>query len=184
MNTIHAGTTADALESHLAGNRERLLAFIRSKVSDPVVAEDILQDSLLKAIEAAPDLEDEDKLVSWFYQIVRNAITDHYRRAATASKYEERYAQEADTQIAPEDEAVICSCFRELLPTLKDEYRELIEAMELGNEDTKEMADHLGITRNNLKVRRYRARQQLKERLEETCQTCAEHGCIDCTCKR
>lgn len=44
------------------------------------------------------------------------------------------------------------------------------------------MAEHLGITRNNLKVRRYRARQQLRERLEETCQACAEQGCLDCTC--
>ena len=176
-------TTTDALESHLADNRERLLAFIRSKVSDPTMAEDILQGSLLKAIEAAPDLKDEDKFVSWFYQIVRNAITDHYRRAATASKYQEKYVLEAETEVTPEDEAVICSCFRELLPTLKDEYRELVEAMELGNENTKEMAEHLGITRNNLKVRRYRARQQLKDRLEETCRTCAEHGCLDCTCQ-
>ena len=27
-------------------------------------------------------------------------------------------------------------------------------------------------------------RQQLRQRLEETCRTCAEHGCLDCTCGR
>ena len=49
-------------------------------------------------------------------------------------------------------------------------------------EDDYRVAERLDITRNNLKVRHHRARQQLRERLEETCRTCATHGCIDCTC--
>lgn len=171
------------LESHLTSNRDKLLAFVRSKVEDSVRAEEILQESLLKAIEAAPDLEDEEKLVSWFYQIVRNAITDHYRRQQTKKKNVKQYAQEKDFDVTPEDEETICSCFRELLPTLKEEYREVIEAVELGDKSAEQMAERLGITRNNVNVRRYRARQKLKERLEETCRTCAEHGCLDCTCQ-
>ncbi len=80
---------------------------------------------------------------------------------------------------------MICECFEDLLPTLKAEYAELIEAMDLGGATTEEMTARLDITPNNLKVRHHRARQQLRERLEETCRTCAEHGgCVDCTCKR
>jgi len=45
------------------------------------------------------------------------------------------------------------------------------------------VAKELGITPNNLKVRRHRARQQLRERLEEVCRTCAKHGCLDCSCE-
>ncbi len=172
------------VEEELLGQREKLLAFLRKKVSDPIVAEDILQESLLKAVQAAPDLKDEDKLVPWFYRILNNAVIDHYRKKGTEGKYMDQYALEADTRVEPEDEAMICACFRELIPTLKPEYAELIEAMELGDEDSEVMAEHLGITRNNLKVRRYRARQQLRERVEEACHACCTggEGYMDCTC--
>ena len=46
-----------------------------------------------------------------------------------------------------------------------------------------DLADRLGITKNNLKVRRHRAHRQLRERVEQTCRSCAAHGCVDCTCR-
>jgi DNA-directed RNA polymerase specialized sigma24 family protein len=78
----------------------------------------------------------------------------------------------------------LCECFRELIPTLKPEYAALIERLELAEGDPAEVAGELNISRNNLKVRRHRARQALRERLEQTCRLCAEHACLDCTCKR
>lgn len=44
------------------------------------------------------------------------------------------------------------------------------------------LAGELGRNANNLRVRHHRARQQLRERLEQTCRLCAKHGCLDCTC--
>jgi RNA polymerase sigma-70 factor (ECF subfamily) len=172
----------DAIESKLLERREELLGFIRSKVSDLHAAEDILHDSLLKAMGALDRLNDEEKLVAWFYQIVRNAIIDRRRRQQTQAKYVDAYAQEADLYETPEERKSVCQCFRELIPALKDEYQEMIETMELGDAESAQVAEELGITTNNLKVRRYRARQQLKERLEVSCGECAERGCVECTC--
>lgn len=70
------------------------------------------------------------------------------------------------------------------MPTLKPEYAALIEELELTDSDPARVAERLGITLNNLKVRRHRARQALRKRLEETCRTCAEHRCLNCTCGR
>jgi len=172
----------DAIESKLLEHREKLLGFIRSKVSDPQAAEDILHDSLIKAMGALAQLEDEDKLVAWFYQIVRNAIIDRQRRHQTQANYVEKYAHEVELHETPEERAEVCQCFRELIPTLKDEYREMIDRMELGEAESAKVAEELGITTNNLKVRRHRARQQLKKRLEERCGACAARGCVECTC--
>jgi len=183
-------TATHTLEQYLLENRSRLLAFIQARVSDPDLAEDILHESLLKALHAAPTLREQDKLVSWFYQIIRHAITDGYRRRQRASTHRKQYAEAIQTQelpqelVDPDDEAVLCACFQALIPTLKPEYAALIERIELGDEDPAAAAERLGLTRNNLKVRRHRARQQLRQRLEETCRTCAEHGCLDCTCRR
>jgi len=166
----------------LLDHRAKLLAFVRGKISNPALAEDILQDSLLKALRAAPELRDEENLVPWFYRILNNAIIDYYRRRATASKYRAAYSEEAEPAVEPEDEAALCVCFRELIPTLKPEYAGLIEELELSGGDPAQAARRLGLTRNNLKVRRHRARQALRQRLEETCRLCAKHGCLDCTC--
>jgi len=171
-----------SLESRLLEHREKLLGFVRSRVSDRQAAEDILHDSLIKAMGSFEQLDDEEKLVAWFYQILRNAIIDRQRRQKTQEKYVDQYAREAELVETPEERANVCQCFRELIPTLKDEYQEMIETMELGEVAAEELAAELGITTNNLNVRRHRARKQLKGRLEETCGACAARGCLDCTC--
>ncbi|MBT8336514.1 MAG: sigma-70 family RNA polymerase sigma factor [Gemmatimonadetes bacterium] len=172
-----------AVEALFVENHARLLGFVRSKVDDADLAEDILQDGLLKALRAAPDVRDQERLAPWFFRIVRNAITDAYRRSGARSRALQRVAvSEVEEPPTPEDEARLCDCFRALLPTLKSEYAELIEAMDLDGVAPETMAQALGLTMNNLKVRRHRARRQLRRRLATTCGVCAEHGCTDCSC--
>jgi RNA polymerase sigma factor (sigma-70 family) len=182
----HAGHVhaPDEVAAHVMQSRRALVGYIRGKVSDPDLAEDIFQDSLLKAIRNAPELRDEARLMPWFFRIVNNAITDHYRHKAVTPKYLEAYSHEIETSIAPEEHALICQCINAVIPTLKPEYAELIAELEIGDGDAAAVAERLGITRNNLKVRRHRARTQLREKLEETCRSCATHGCLDCSCAR
>ena len=171
------------IEARLLDARNQFLGYIRKRIDDPEFAEDILQDSLLRAIRAAPDLRDEERLIPWFYRVLQNAIVDAYRRRGV----ERAHVVAADApEIAaePEDDSELCRCFERLIPTLKSEYADVIEAIELGRESPDAAADRLGITPNNLKVRRHRARQALRRKLEETCRTCADHGCLDCTCGR
>ena len=49
---------------------------------------------------------------------------------------------------------------------------------------TKAYAEQKGLSSNNAAVRVFRAREALKKRVIESCGTCAEHGCVNCTCKR
>ncbi len=173
----------EPVEEVLLHHRARLLGFIQKRVTDPDLAEDVLQEGLLKALRSADDLRDEERLLPWFYRILNNAIIDTYRKRATEMRYLESYAREMEVEATPEHDAALCACFRELLPSLKPEYAELIDRLELNPGDPGQVAVQLNIQPNNLKVRRHRARQALKQRLEETCRTCAIHGCLDCTCR-
>jgi len=170
------------LKQALLDSRDRFLGYVRKRVADPDLAEDILQDSLLRAVQAAPDLRQQDRLIPWFYSVLHNAIVDAYRRRGVAR---ERVVLLDGVDVAdePEDVALVCACFEPLIETLKPEYAELIRAVELGSERPEDAARRLRVTPNNLKVRRHRARQALRQRLERTCRTCAEHGCLDCTCR-
>lgn len=161
--------------------RNRLLAYARQKTGDPELAEDVLQESMLKALRSAPKLRDQERLLAWFYRILNNTIIDHFRaQSRKAALIAELSVQQPDASL----DAELCACFVELLPSLKPGEASLIEQLELsgGNPDT--IAKRLGVSRSTLKVRRHRARQSLRRRLEETCRVCATHGCLDCTCKR
>lgn len=177
MESIDATISAELLH-----HRQQLLGFARRKLADPDLAEDVFQDSLLKALRAAPDLRDRDKLLPWFYRILNNAIAETYRRRQVEEKSLQRFGYEQELAADEEETRALCVCFRALIPTLKPEYAELIDSLDLAGGDPAQVAARLGITANNLKVRRHRARLALRRRLEESCRLCAEHGCLDCTC--
>lgn len=177
-------STEHKVEPALIEAQGALLGYVRKKVGDEGVAEDILQESIIKAIKGAPSLREEEKILAWFYRILDNSITDYFRRR----RFERRHFEPIDDEetggaVPPEDFTRICSCIRLLLSSMNSDYAMLIEELELAEGDPAEVAERLGITRNNLKVRRHRARAQLRERLERACRACAEHGCLDCSCK-
>ena len=174
----------DELVKLLLEGRDRLLSFIAARVSDRDLAEDILQESLLRALKAAPDLRDADRLAPWFIRIIRNAILDHHRRRGTRSSAMERFEHEVEREVTQEEIAAVCACFEEVLPGMKDSYAELIRRLDLAEDPAALVSENLGLTRGNLKVRHHRARRQLRERLEIICRSCADHGCLDCSCRK
>jgi RNA polymerase sigma factor (sigma-70 family) len=173
----------DSVEDVLLNNRGKLLGFIQARVGDADLAEDVLQDGLLRAIRAADSLKNEEKLIPWFYRILNNAIIDTYRRKEVENRYLEEFAHQEELQLSDQDETAACECLRSLLSSLKPEYGDLIETLELSGGSLEQVAQRLNISRNTLKVRRHRARQALRQQLEDTCRTCAVHGCLDCTCQ-
>ena len=175
----------DALATTLLSNLAAFQAFARRRLGDEQLAADAVQESLFRALQADHEVSDDDNLVAWFYRILRNVLTDLHRRRAAQGRALERYA--TDAAIArelddPQVEQVACACFRELLPTLRPEYARALQLSDLDGQPAETVAENLGISKNNLKVRLHRARRQLRERLEQTCKMCATHGCLDCTC--
>src|SRR5215216_2509355 len=58
---------------------DRLRAFIARRVGSTTDAEDILHDGFLRIHRHADSLQRRERLVSWLFQITRNAIADFYR---------------------------------------------------------------------------------------------------------
>jgi RNA polymerase sigma-70 factor (ECF subfamily) len=67
--------------------------------------------------------------------------------------------------------------------TLKPEYADALQAIEVGGIPVKSFAEQKGLSATNAGVRVFRAREALKKRVTGSCGTCAEHGCVDCTCR-
>lgn len=162
---------------------ERFLRFLASRVEDAATAEDILQAAYVKAMEHGSEIRDDESTVAWFYRILRNAVTDHYRRRASRAKVYEAFASEMPETYEPEIKAAICECIGDVIATLKPEYRSAIEQVDLGEIPVESFAQSEQISPNNASVRLHRARKAVAQQLKTVCGACAEHKCLDCTCR-
>lgn len=173
-----AAATAVLLENHRA-----FLSFLQRKVGDRALAEDILQDAFVRTAGKVGDVPDE-ALVPWFYTTLRHAVIDHWRKQGTALRGLESFARELEqTAEAPPDVVnEICACVSRLASDLKPEYAEALAAIDVAGVPVKDYASQHGLTPTNASVRVHRARKALRERLVKSCGTCAEHGCLDCSC--
>ena len=177
----------DPVVATLLANHRRFLDFLTARVGTREDAEEILQDAFVRGLGKAGEVRNDETAVAWFYRLLRNAVTDHYRRTAAGRKALEAHAREvpeADPGFEAELERAVCACVDDLVPLLKPEYSDLIRRVDLGGSDVASAADALGITPGNARVRLHRAREALRGELERSCRTCATHGCLDCTCSR
>ena len=174
-------TTQDLVDNH-----RKFLAFIEKRVGDRAIAEDILQDAFVKSIEKQDDIRDESSSVAWFYRMLRNSIIDYYRRGATRSKALESLAAEMKdaTEPPPELRDAICGCVAEIASTLKPEYADAIRRIDVEEMPVQKFAEEAGISTSNAGVRVFRAREALRKQVKTACGTCAEHGCLECNCKK
>lgn len=182
---MHDQPDSAVVERLVAGHRE-FLSFLERRLGDRALAEDILQDAFVKGIEKAGEIRDEESSIAWFYRMLRNAVVDHYRRRGTQIRALDALARELEDahEPPPEVKQTICGCVGEIAATLKPEYAAAIRRVELDEVSVQDFAAELGISANNAAVRLFRAREALRKQVKASCGTCAEHGCVDCTCAR
>jgi RNA polymerase sigma-70 factor (ECF subfamily) len=171
-----------ALQALIRGRRE-LLAFVERRVGSRADAEDILQSAVVTALEKGHTVRDPERVTAWLYQILRHRITDHVRRREAERRALSAHARE--TSLAADDpdlDDAVCRCVSRLLDGLKPEYAAILRRTELDQVPLVELARQLDVTPNNAAVRAHRAREALRKQILLSCRTCAEHGCLDCTC--
>jgi RNA polymerase sigma-70 factor (ECF subfamily) len=181
--TTDAVRIPDPLERIIA-HQSKFLSFLSARVEDRATAEDILQSAYLKAVEHGSEIRDDESTVAWFYRILRNAITDHYRRRAARTSAHEGFAAEAPVSYEAEVTQTVCACIGDVIHDLKSEYRTAIEQVDLGGMTVEAFAQSQATSANNASVRLYRARNAVAKKLTAVCGACAEHKCLDCTCRR
>jgi RNA polymerase sigma-70 factor (ECF subfamily) len=182
MTVAHESSDGDTVTAKLLANHRRFLAFLESRVGSREDAEEILQNAFVRSLDKADTIRDSESAVAWFYRVLRNAVVDHYRRTGATQRNLQAFAENLPVPEAAADERVICECIRDLIPALKPEYGEIIARVDLDGVEVASVADALGISPGNARVRLHRARTALRQAVEKACRTCATHGCLDCNC--
>jgi RNA polymerase sigma factor (sigma-70 family) len=171
-----------SVEGAIIKNLQTFVAFARNRLGDHHLAEDVVQDSLIKALGADRHPESEDETVIWFYRILRRSIIDVYRKQGARTRALERFEKEFPASPDENDERELCKCFRRLLTMVPEQYQELLDEVDLKGKDPDGVAAKLGLSRNNLTVKLHRARKHMRKALAANCGACSKHGCLDCTC--
>lgn len=167
----------------LVENHRQFLAFLERRVGSRELAEDILQEAFTRGLDRAGTLRDHESTLAWFYRALRNAVIDHYRRNDARRRSLERFATELESSTPGEETRdAVCKCVLALADTLKPEYAEAIQRIDVDGAAVKDFAAAVGISASNAGVRVFRAREALRKQVARSCGTCAEHGCLDCTC--
>jgi RNA polymerase sigma-70 factor (ECF subfamily) len=163
---MSAQPSTDVIWTRLSDDLRR---FIRRRVSDDHVADDLLQETFVRVHRNLATLQDADRLTAWVYQIARNVIHDHHRQTARAT------LALVDDPANEEEDRLGCLRSRasewldEMVRQLPDGYREAVQLSEIEGLPQQEVADRLGLSLSGAKSRIQRGRAMLKDILDQCC---------------
>lgn len=165
---------------------QEFLFFFTRRLGCEDEAADVLHDFYVKVLTRIGDVREHEKLRAWMRRVLETSLIDYYRAQGKKRQFEkEHYYLELaslDRDLKDDLDFIVCMCFYKLLPTLKSEYADVLWYAELAGESRESIAGRFNISEGNLRVRLHRAREALRKRLEETCQSCPIHGYFACAC--
>lgn len=169
----------EAIKRWIYGNRDYIESVLHRYSDDPEMARDLVQETLFQALRSLPDFRGDAKLTTWLHSIAKNVALTRHRESQRYSYLEEETLEHVQatsrsgTPASPIDSPAQSTerdqengLLYEAMGELSDSYREIIRLRDLEERPTKEVADELGLTRVNVRVRLHRARKALRETLE------------------
>lgn len=160
-------TTSLTTESIWRDFHAQLFTFIRRRVRDDALADDLLQQVFLRIHTRIETLRDETKLNAWIYQIARNVIADHYRAKSEAAPLDQEIPEPEQARDNLADQ--LAPSIRNFVAALPPAYRDAFLLTEVEGMSQVELAQQLGLSVSGAKSRVQRARAQVKQMLLDCC---------------
>ena len=167
MNSSDAGTTRRRRFDELVGVfHQDMYRYAAWLSRDRTVAEDVVQESLLRAWKSLESLRDDAAAKHWLLTIVRreNARYFERRRLETVDVDDLTPSQEALLADQPDHEL---DDVRDAIYRLDDDYREPLVLQVLMGYSTNEIGELMGLRQGAVLTRLHRARLKLKDALNE-----------------
>ena len=162
MNPPSGGTSAAAPFSRLLEMlRPDLLRFAFWLARDRSVAEDVVQETLIRAWKSKDELKDPAAARPWLFTIVRREHARLYERKRLPTVDVDEVEALGDPALASDGDAGLAD-LRGAIMKLPDEYREPLVMQVLGGFTTAEIATQLGLTQPAVLTRLFRARNRLR----------------------
>ena len=165
----HPAPAADPVEfkRELTGVVPHLRAFARGLCGRPDMADDLVQETLMKAWAAQERFEPGTSMRAWTFVILRNAYLTDMRRNRFRGEYDENVAERILTAPPGQEEPIHLSDMHRALLTLPPERREALLLVGAGGFSYEEAANICGCAVGTIKSRVGRARAALNAMLAD-----------------
>ena len=168
---------------------KRLKRYVRKRVSDPDIVDDLVQDIFVKAVRTWRDKEAPRNLVAWLFTAARTTIIDYYRK-------QQNPMSSADVEtlalgVAENDLKIqLSDCLVPMIHKLDRKYRDALMATDISGQSMATAAANQNLSLSALKSRVQRGRNKLKTALLRCCsfetnrarQALDGSARIDCQC--
>src|SRR5271157_5552672 len=168
--TVDAGVLFEAYH-------DRVYRYVLGMVKNPAEAEDLTQETFLRAYRHGDSLRDPEAVRGWLYRIATHVCLDHLRQrkplvSLDSEEGENRVkpaVSEAPSPLDISERKETSACVQRCLDFLPDKYRAVILLHEAHSLTDREIADLLGVTLATAKIRLHRARRGLREVMKRGC---------------
>jgi len=172
----------DAIRDTVSREQSRLSRFIKSRLPDADVAEDILQDVFYELTEAYRLAKPIERVAAWLFAVARNKINDWYRKPRPVSLDAPAQTDESDDDApvlgewllvadgTPDSDLfreTILDAIDEALSELPAEQREVFVRHEIEGQSFNQMVEELSVPLNTLLSRKRYAVLYLRKRLRD-----------------
>jgi RNA polymerase sigma-70 factor (ECF subfamily) len=170
---------SEAFEQQVLEHLNMLYAVALRLTRNPSDAQDLTQNTIVKALRFHDRFKDGTYIKAWLLTILRNTFINEYRRKSRRPDFVELTGAEAAAETAPDREVAFepqRDSSADLLELLDDQVKEAIEALpedfrvtvimaDLQDKSYKEIADAVGCPLGTVMSRLYRGRKLLRARL-------------------
>ena len=173
-STDHVPAEGGSFEQIAAELSPSLLRYLRRYTGESELAEDLLQETLVRMARGLPGFANRSSVKTWAHSIASRVAADHFRkpgnRLPTIGMDES--AQPADTAPAAEERVVAVemnACVRQAIDALPEAYRAALVLHDLEERSARQVAEIGDCSVATAKIRIHRGRGQLKAALREQC---------------
>ena len=161
----------EQIAQELSGPLRRYLA---RYVGDPALADDLLQETLIRITRSLPGFAGRASLKTWAFSIATRVAADHFRQPVQRARIVDiDDAQDlADSDPVLDQRLVVDemnACVRKVIDSLPEDYRAALVLHDLEGFTAEQIAEISGTSVATAKIRIHRGRLRLKEALQGEC---------------
>ena len=158
-------------------HRFAISRYIRKMILDTAEADDLTQETFIRAFRQRATLRDADALLSWLYQIATHVALDRMRqRNRLRSRQDEQSPEDlhiedhrAPSALTLVQQNEMSGCVQQYLVRVSDVYRAVLLLHDVEGLTAREIAGLLGLPLTTVKMRLHRARRTVRSILQEAC---------------
>jgi len=167
---------------------DRIYRYLLSLLNNPAEAEDLTQETFLRAYTHRDSLRDPNAVRGWLYRIATRICLDHLRRRVVQipidsdddTRPPDAKLSESPLALEFAEREETGACVQRCLDFLSDRYRAVILLHEAHSLTTAEIASLLGETEGAIKIRLHRARRKLREIMQIGCAISESRDGVPC----